>query len=99
MYKLKLLEEADKEFEEAAAWYEEKSSGLGVRFIETVRSKLEDIREHPERNTKRKGNFREAVVRIFPYLIVNIFYKNNGAILVSSIFHTSRNPKRKYRRK
>lgn len=52
MYSLKILKEAVKEFQEAAEWYEEKSEGLGLRFIEVIKNKLEIIQNHPERNPK-----------------------------------------------
>jgi hypothetical protein len=31
LYKLKVLREADKEFQEGAQWYEEQADGLGIR--------------------------------------------------------------------
>jgi len=34
LVKIKILEEADKEWIEAALWYEGQSPGLGNRFIE-----------------------------------------------------------------
>lgn len=61
-YQLILLEEADKEYQEAALWYESNSSGLGLRFIDIIEKKLQLIQEYPERFPKRKGNFRETPV-------------------------------------
>lgn len=94
-----LLEEADKEYKEAAQWYEEKSNRLGFRFIDIIETKIKAIQVHPERYPKRKANFREAPVKIFPYIIVYKFYKTKGIITISSIFHSSKNPRRKYKRK
>ncbi len=99
MNTLIILEDADRELRQAAVWYEERSSGLGLRFVDVIGQKLEIIRHYPERNPKRKDKFREAVVKIFPYIIIYSFYKKESVITVSSIFHMSRNPKRKYRRK
>ena len=98
-YTIKLLEETDKEFSEAAAWYEEQSTGLGIRFINVIQNKLNLIAQYPERYPKRKGNFRETPVKTFPYIIVYTVYKREQVITVSAIFHTSRNPRRKYRKK
>ncbi len=95
---IQILEEADKEFQEAANWYEDKSEGLGLRFIEVIKIKLEVIQRNPERNPKRKGNFRESVVRTFPYVIIYTFYKKENIITINSIFHTSLNPRKKYRK-
>ncbi|MBA2561473.1 MAG: type II toxin-antitoxin system RelE/ParE family toxin [Chitinophagaceae bacterium] len=56
------------------------------------------IQQFPERYAKRKDNFREAPVKVFPYIVVYTFYKTKRIITVSSIFHTSRNPRMKYNR-
>jgi plasmid stabilization system protein ParE len=95
---IKILEEADKEWTKAALWYEGQSPGLGNRFIEMVEKKLELIAQHPERYPMRKGNFRETLVNIFPYIIVYSYYEDEQIVTVSSIFHASRNPKKKYRK-
>ncbi len=99
MYKLLILEEADKELQDAAVWYEEKSNGLGLRFVETISKKIESIHEHPTRYAKRKGNFREAIVRIFPFSIIYVFSKVDNMIIIHAIYHTSRNSKKKYRKR
>ena len=97
-FTLKLLEEADLEFQDAALWYEMKSKGLGERFIDTITKKLETIQEHPERYPKRKNLFREAPIRIFPFIVVYTFYRREKKVIVSSIFHTRKNPRKKYRK-
>ena len=98
-YIIKLFEEADKEFMEAAAWYEEQKTGLGLRFIEVIKNKLNLIAQYPERYPKRRGNFRETHVKTFAYIIVYTVYKKEEVITISSIFHASRNPRKKYRKK
>jgi len=40
--------------------------------------KLQIIQKYPERCPKRKGNFRETPVKVFPYFIVYTFYKTEG---------------------
>ncbi len=97
-YTIKLLEEADQEFSEAAARYEEQSAGLGARFIGVIQNKLNLIARYPERYPKRKGNFRETPVKTFPYIVVYTVYKKAQVITVSSIFNAKRNPKKKYRK-
>ena len=97
-YQLILLEEADKEYQEAAQWYESNSKDLGFRFIDIIEKKLQIIQEYPERFPKRNGNFRETPVKIFPYIIVYTCYKTEGIRTVNSIFHSSRNPRKKYNR-
>jgi plasmid stabilization system protein ParE len=99
MHTVKFLEEARSEFQEATEWYETRSVGLGERFRDLVTKKIESIIEHPERYPKRKSNFRQITLRTFPFLIIYTFYKNEGIIIINSISHTSRNPRKKYRRK
>jgi len=96
VHTLSLLDEASKEFAEAAAWYEEKSEGLGNRFIDAIQKKLLLIQQFPERYPKRKKSFREAIVKTFPYIIVYSFYKKERTIIVHTIFHSSRQPRKKY---
>ncbi|RNI36136.1 hypothetical protein EFY79_10625 [Hanamia caeni] len=60
---------------------------------------MESIIEHPERYPKKKSNFRQIALRTFPFIIIYTFYKKEGIIIINSIFHTSRNPRKKYRRK
>lgn len=97
-FELLINEAAQKEWDDAAAWYEDKQTGLGERFIKSVKIKLELISRYPERYPKRKGNFRETPVGLFPYNVVYTFYKKESIITISSIFHTSRNPVYKYKK-
>ena len=98
MYSIKILDSAEKEFSDSAKWYDEQSEGLGDRFVEAIRRKLQLIQEFPDRYPKRKGNFRETPVKIFPYLIVYTFYEKEDRIVINSIFHTSRRPSKKYKK-
>ena len=98
-YQLRLSEEADYDFRQAAEWYEQQGEGLGIRFINVIKNKLDVIQNSPERYPVRKYNFREAPVKTFPYLIIYKLYKRKREVLVYSIFHSKRNPKKKYRKK
>ena len=98
-YPYVLDEKAYEEYMEAYEWYELELSGLGNRFMYCVEKKLEKIVEHPEYYNKRKGNFREAKVDDFPYMIVYEFFKNKRSIYIAAIYHSKRNPRHKYRRK
>jgi plasmid stabilization system protein ParE len=90
---------AEKEIRESFNWYEEQSVGLGVRFIETIDVALNSISKNPEAYHKKRANNREFVVDKFPYIIVYQFSQKENAIYIVHIFHTSRNPKLKYKEK
>ncbi len=90
---------AIKELEQSSDWYEEQLTGLGKRFVETIRETLILTSTHPEAFPKTKDQFREVVVSDFPFIVVYRYDKKEGIINVLHVFHTSRNPKLKYKSK
>ncbi len=80
------LSKAQKEFDKSFEFYEERSAGLGLRFGNQVKEKLKIISKHPERYSKRKGSFRETMVKEFPFTIIYKYYKTKNIILITSIF-------------
>ena len=97
VYRLHPLIEQD--YSEAYAWYEEREKGLGERFLKAVRKKIEEIILHPEvYSSKSHKKFREAKVDFFPYLITYKINKRRKEIYISSIHHTKKHPKKKFRK-
>src|SRR5258708_36343852 len=90
---------ADAENSEAYEWYENQKAGLGKEFEISIEKKLSQIVLNPLRYTKKRGIHREALVETLPYVVVYKFYSKENLIFISSIFHASRNPKKKYRRR
>jgi plasmid stabilization system protein ParE len=90
---------AEKEIRKSFDWYEEKSDGLGFRFVAAIDDAINSISKNPEAYHNRKGNSREFVVKTFRYVIVYRVLKKESLISILHIFHTSRNPKYKYKRK
>ena len=90
---------AVEDYKEAYAWYEDRQSGLGERFIKAVRFKIDEIIQHPETYGSRdRKEFREVMIDYFPYLIVYKIYKRKKLICISSIHHAKKQPRKKYRR-
>lgn len=98
-YKLEFHPDIAIDYEEAYEWYEEKKLGLGESFLKSVREKLEQIAEHPLifGEHSRKG-YREAKVKTFPYLIVYKIYLRKKIIFINTIHHTSKHPRKKFRK-
>jgi plasmid stabilization system protein ParE len=90
---------AIKELEESSDWYEEQLTGLGKRFVKTIRETLLLTSLNPEAFPRTKDQFREAVVGNFPFIVVYRYDKKDGIINVLHVFHTARNPKLKYKNK
>ncbi len=90
---------AKEDYKEAFAWYEDQQSGLGRRFGKAVRQKLEQISVQPEVfGSRTNKNFREAKIEFFPYLIIFKIKKRSKVLYIGSVHHTSRNPRKKYRK-
>ena len=98
MHQIELYPLAQQELSEAYQWYENRSQGLGKKFIQAVEKRLNEIANHPERYAKKKGNYRETIVEIFPYIIIYEVFKNAQTVLVLHVFHAKRNPSKKYRK-
>ncbi|TKK65690.1 type II toxin-antitoxin system RelE/ParE family toxin [Ilyomonas limi] len=96
-YTIVFLSRAQYELLEAWEWYEDKQTGLGDRFKDKVMKCIHNIAQHPERYPIRKRAFRDVRIEVFPYLIIYRIDANRNIIVISSIFHTSRNPKKKYK--
>lgn len=60
---------AEAELQNAAAWYDERSPGLGLRFVTAVRRKLDEVLEAPQRWPLAAGSRRVLMGR-FPYALV-----------------------------
>jgi len=96
-YKIELFPDAIEEIDESAYWYEKCVVGLGKDFIEAVYNSFDSIALNPLAYPKKKG-YGEFLVKRFPFLIIYEFLEKEDLINVLHVFHTSRHPKRKYRR-
>jgi len=93
MYQLQVLRKAREDMQKSADWYNEQQSKLGDRFLAEVINTLRLVENNPLLyEQKFSKQFRFAKVNIFPYLVV--FKIKNQLVIVNSIFHTSRNPKK-----
>ena len=95
-YSSLLSSRAQKEIEICWEWYEERQQGLGDRFISEVILRIRDIEKMPDRHPTRYKAYKEALVPIFPFLIIYRIIKTKKYIRIVSVFHSSRNPKKKY---
>ena len=86
------------EYEHAISWYGAHSLSAMDNFIESIDSKIKDICSAPTlyRNTYKK--YREAQLNKFPYSIFYLVNEQAKTIVITSIYHHKRNPKRKYKK-
>lgn len=90
------LPKAQTEILEAWEWYENKQLGLGDRFVSNLRTKIDQIVNNPLHYPLKK-KLREARIDDFPYLVIFKIDERNDLIVITSVFHTSRHPKRKFK--
>lgn len=93
MYRVLILPLAKNDIREAARWYESRQIGLGKRFSLQVREKMNLIEKMPESFNIKYANIRTAVLTTFPFLIHYCIDDNRKLIIISAVYHTSRNPK------
>ena len=97
MYSLIIKPKATEMAKEAYDWYNEQQAGLGEIFLQELRKSYYKLESWPDAYTKIKKNYRQIILHTFPYVVVFEIIKQD--IIVYSIFHTSRNPGKKFRKK
>ncbi|MBO9617789.1 MAG: type II toxin-antitoxin system RelE/ParE family toxin [Niabella sp.] len=97
-YTLIFSDTARQNFADAHEWYEEQSPGLGEKFESEFQKRINIIKQHPGRFPVRKKLYRECPINKYPYLIVYSFDEIEKEIVIAAVFHTKRNPKRKYKK-
>lgn len=82
--------EAELDITEAAQWYQEQQAGLGVEFINEVRTAIQRVAERPLawRLIRRKPHVRRILTHRFPYRIFYIVRKD--AVIIFAAIHGKR---------
>lgn len=91
----KIDKQAFEDLKEAILWYEKQQENLGLRLFQEVKKTIEFIAQNPKHYRKQAKYFRQVKVGVFPYVI--IYEHMDETVIVYRVFHTSRNPKYKYR--
>jgi len=87
---VEFLEEAEKEFFNAALWYESKEIGLGKRFRDEVAAIIDSITTNPLLWRERSGGYRRVNCPVFPYYIPYFIRKEK--IIIAAVAHDRRSP-------
>ena len=90
-YNVLFSPEAENETKEAYLWYQEKRPGLGNAFRESLRIKIESLKQNPKSASFVYKNVRSFRIKQFPF---NIIYRiSDSQIQIIAVFHHSRNPR------
>lgn len=97
-YSLILRDKAVEEIKEAYKWYDEQLNGLGDRFLNSIEKNTDLILNNPIIFKTTYKSFKEVFIKEFPFVIVYYIDKINLNIVIISVFHCSRSPKKKYKK-
>lgn len=84
--------DAEAEIAEAFDWYEDRVAGLGSEFLLCVEAVFNAILRSPQQYSHVHKIVRRALTRRFPYEV--FFVEDEERVVVLSVFHAKRNPKR-----
>ena len=92
MKKYRFEAESVVEFDVEAAfeWYEAEEPGLGLQFLQQLRSAYQRIQEHPDSYQELRSGIRRVLTRQFPYAV--FFSIEDDTIVILAVLHTARDP-------
>ncbi len=93
-YDVTIFQKARLDILQAIAWYENESSGLGVRFWDELNKTFLRISDHPSRFSlaDERTEIRRCIPKRFPYKIY--FYTNEAMkrVEIIAVVHNARSP-------
>jgi len=90
MRRLTILPQAELDVSDAAAWYEQRRTGLGDEFLDELDSVLRRVIKDPFQFPKIKNQIRRALLRRFPY---SVYFDVTGETLeLIAVLHLRRDP-------
>lgn len=97
-YIIEIHELAHEEYIDAYGWYEDQKEGLGKAFMNAVELSLKKVSDNPAQYAKIKLNYRKAIVKGFPYVVIFELFSRSEKVHVASIRHMKQRPKGRYRK-
>lgn len=82
---------AQREYQAAVGWYQQRNPAAARRFVAEVDRVLAQVGAQPDHYGWYDDTFREAVLRRYPYSVV-YRVEPSGDVLVAAIAHASREP-------
>jgi plasmid stabilization system protein ParE len=92
IFRAVIEERAEREFAEAVVFHDEREPGLGQRFARDVLDIFREICRNPERFPRATRLTRKAKVLDWPYSIYYAVKAESAEVIISAVWHGSRNP-------
>ena len=97
MRKFVFKDEAIHDIGDSYEFYESRKENLGEEFLNELETTLKFIRERPTSFPKILSDQRKVSLKRFPFTI--IFEIENNNIVIYAVYHGSRDPVKKFRKK
>jgi plasmid stabilization system protein ParE len=94
--KLAILSAAERDVDEAYGWYELRGPGVGEDFLRAVDARIEGILRNPTLCEVVYKDYRRAIVRRYPYVI--LYKYETETVTIYAVPHTSQHA-RKWKRR
>jgi plasmid stabilization system protein ParE len=93
-WQLEILPRAEDEVAQTQAWYEERRTGLGGRFLAEVEATIDAIAQSPERFPRWLDDlrYRRALLSRFPFVVMFVVDPATSTVTIVAVAHTSREP-------
>jgi toxin ParE1/3/4 len=92
-FRVVIEEEAEREFAEAVAFYDEHEPGVGQRFAREMQAFFKTVCDHPERFRFASRLTRKATLpKPWPYSVYFVIKHETSEVIISTIWHGARNP-------
>jgi toxin ParE1/3/4 len=89
-YTLVVRSVAEDELNEAVDWYEQRWPGQGADLIDAVDTVFRRVIANPRAGRMIADPIQRMLVPNFPYAV--FYYVRGNDVIVTSVFHTSRDP-------
>lgn len=88
--KIRFLTFAQQEIDEAYLWFEERSAGKGVEFLDEIDRAVRLVLAYPFVGAEIEPGIRRCLVARFPYALLNGLEGNT--VVVVAVSHSHRRP-------
>ena len=89
MFRLIIKEPVYQMLDDAYWWYEQQLTGLGERLLNEIDGCFDKLRHTPFYYSIDTENFRNAILKHFPYKIVFRIVEKD--VIIYAVYHTSQN--------
>ncbi len=95
-YQITYRSRASKEYIESVLWYKERGFDTAENFVRVIDETINKIAENPLQSRNTYKCFYERKTMNFPFSIVYFIDEDEKRIVIISIFHFKRNPRKNF---